>query len=62
MELRDLKAFVTLGEVLHFGQAAVRQHVTLLPSTQASGTPLSRWYNKMLACNAGKCCSALFGK
>ena len=28
MELRDLKAFVTLGEVLHFGQAAVRQHVT----------------------------------
>ena len=22
MELRDLKAFVTLGEVLHFGQAA----------------------------------------
>lgn len=28
MELRDLKAFVTLGEVLHFGQAALRQHVT----------------------------------
>jgi len=28
VELRDLKAFVTLGEVLHFGQAAVRQHVT----------------------------------
>ncbi|MGL6480740.1 LysR family transcriptional regulator, partial [Aeromonas caviae] len=28
MELRDLKAFVTLGEVLHFGQAAARQHVT----------------------------------
>lgn len=28
MELRDLKAFVTLGEVLHFGQAAVRQHVS----------------------------------
>ncbi|MGL5030460.1 MAG: LysR family transcriptional regulator [Aeromonas sp.] len=28
MELRDLKAFVTLGEVLHFSQAAVRQHVT----------------------------------
>lgn len=28
MELRDLKAFVTLGEVLHFGQAAVRQHIT----------------------------------
>ena len=28
MELRDLKSFVTLGEVLHFGQAAVRQHVT----------------------------------
>ncbi|WP_393938199.1 LysR family transcriptional regulator [Aeromonas rivipollensis] len=28
MELRDLKAFVTLGEVLHFGQAAARQHIT----------------------------------
>jgi len=28
MELRDLKAFVTLGEVMHFGQAAARQHVT----------------------------------
>lgn len=28
MELRDLKAFVTTGEVLHFGQAAVRQHIT----------------------------------
>ena len=28
MELRDLKAFVTLGEVLHFSQAALRQHVT----------------------------------
>ena len=27
MELRDLKAFVTLGEVLHFGQAAARQHI-----------------------------------
>lgn len=28
MELRDLKAFVALGEVLHFSQAALRQHVT----------------------------------
>lgn len=28
MELRDLKSFVVLGEVLHFGHAAVRQHVT----------------------------------
>lgn len=28
MELRDLKAFVTLGELLHFGQAAARQHIT----------------------------------
>ncbi|WP_028534324.1 LysR family transcriptional regulator [Paludibacterium yongneupense] len=28
MELRDLRAFVTLGEVLHFSQAALRQHVT----------------------------------
>lgn len=28
MELRDLKAFVTLGEVLHFGQVAARQHIT----------------------------------
>ena len=28
MELRDLKSFVTLGEVLHFGQAAARQHIT----------------------------------
>lgn len=28
MELRDLRAFVTLGEVLHFGQAALRQHVS----------------------------------
>ncbi len=40
MELRDLKAFVTLGEVLHFGQAAVRQHVTqsaLSKQIQAAG-------------------------
>ncbi|QFI54456.1 LysR family transcriptional regulator [Aeromonas simiae] len=28
MELRDLNAFTTLAEVLHFGQAAARQHVT----------------------------------
>ena len=28
MELRDLRAFATLGELLHFGQAAERMHVT----------------------------------
>lgn len=28
MELRDLKAFVVLGERLHFGQAASRLHIT----------------------------------
>ena len=28
MELRDLKAFVVLGELLHFGQAASRLHIT----------------------------------
>ena len=28
MELRDLAAFATLGELLHFGQAAERMHVT----------------------------------
>jgi DNA-binding transcriptional LysR family regulator len=28
MELRDLRAFVTLGEILHFSQAATRQNVT----------------------------------
>lgn len=28
MELRDVRAFVMLGEVLHFGQAALRLHVT----------------------------------
>ncbi|RQO73201.1 LysR family transcriptional regulator [Aquitalea sp. FJL05] len=28
MELRDLKAFVVLGELLHFGQAANRLHIT----------------------------------
>lgn len=28
MEFRDLRAFVVLGEVLHFGQAATRLHIT----------------------------------
>ncbi|MGL4268858.1 MAG: LysR family transcriptional regulator, partial [Plesiomonas sp.] len=28
MELRDLRAFVTLSDVLHFGQAAERLHIT----------------------------------
>ncbi|WP_409422615.1 LysR family transcriptional regulator [Pseudaeromonas sp. ZJS20] len=28
MELRDLKAYLTLAQVLHFGEAAARQHVT----------------------------------
>ncbi|MGL5284545.1 MAG: LysR family transcriptional regulator, partial [Aeromonas sp.] len=47
MELRDLKAFVLLGELLHFGQAAQRQHVTqsalskqIRRLEQALGAPL----------------------
>ena len=28
MELRDLRAFVTLSDVLHFSQAAERLHIT----------------------------------
>ena len=28
MELRDLRAFVTLSDVLHFSQAAERLHMT----------------------------------
>ncbi|MFC5708270.1 LysR family transcriptional regulator [Aeromonas eucrenophila] len=62
MELRDLKAFVTLGEVLHFGQAAARQHITQSALSKQIRRLEAEWGGELFERNASSTRLTLLGR
>lgn len=62
MELRDLKAFVTLGEVLHFGQAAARQHITQSALSKQIRRLEAEWGGELFERSAGSTRLSLLGR